>query len=97
MLVVLIVHSAHNQAWGECEALLKQKLHIETFLNKMSDQVRAEYRTRLGVSIDCTRFLLWQGLAFRGHDEADVSKNQSNFLNYCDGCATITRILKPRH
>ncbi|XP_050945506.1 uncharacterized protein LOC127150859 [Cucumis melo] len=42
----------------------------------MSDQVRAEYRTRLGASIDCTRFLLRQGLSFRGHNETDDSKNQ---------------------
>ncbi|KAL0556436.1 hypothetical protein IC582_004950 [Cucumis melo] len=31
-------------------------------------------------SIDCTRFLLRQGLAFRAHDESDDSKNQGNFL-----------------
>ena len=52
-------NSAHNQAWEKCEALLKQKKHIKTFLNRTSDQVRAEYRTRLGASIDCTRILLW--------------------------------------
>ncbi|KAL0560965.1 hypothetical protein IC582_001383 [Cucumis melo] len=46
----------------------------------MSIQVRAEYRTRLDASIDCTRFLLRQGLAFHGHDETDDSKNQGNFL-----------------
>ena len=31
-------------------------------------------------SLDCNRFLLCQGLPFRGHDEGDVSKNQGNFL-----------------
>ena len=46
----------------------------------MSDQARAEYRTGLGASIDCIQFLLRQGLAFRGHDETDDSKNQGNFL-----------------
>ncbi|XP_050945517.1 uncharacterized protein LOC127150867 [Cucumis melo] len=42
----------------------------------MSDQVQAEYRTRLGASIDCTQFLLREGLTFRGHDETNDSKNQ---------------------
>ncbi|KAL0541598.1 hypothetical protein IC582_021651 [Cucumis melo] len=46
----------------------------------MSDQVQAEYRTRLGASIDCTQFLLREGLTFRGHDETNDSKNQGNFL-----------------
>ena len=30
--------------------------------------------------MDCVRFLLRQGLAFRGHDESDDSSNQGNFL-----------------
>ncbi|GFY95342.1 dihydroxyacetone kinase [Actinidia rufa] len=39
-----------------------------------------EYRTRLNASIDCVRFLLRQGLAFRGHDESESSSSQGNFL-----------------
>ena len=31
-------------------------------------------------TIDCIRFLLNQGLAFRGHDESENSDNQGNFL-----------------
>jgi Domain of unknown function (DUF4371) len=31
-------------------------------------------------SLDCIRFLLRQGLAFRAHDESKDSKNQGNFL-----------------
>nr|XP_027067749.1 zinc finger MYM-type protein 1-like [Coffea arabica] len=42
--------------------------------------MKAEYRTRLLASIDCARFLLLQDLAFRGHDESNISKNQRNFL-----------------
>ena len=63
----------------------------------MSDQTRAEYRTRLGASIDCTRFLLRQGLAFHGRDETYDSKNQGNFLellrwlcNYNKDIETVT-------
>ncbi|KAL0557019.1 hypothetical protein IC582_005537 [Cucumis melo] len=62
----------------------------------MSDQVRAEYRTQLGASIDCTRFLLRQGLAFSGHDEIDDSKNQYNFLELLRWLCNHNKILKPR-
>ncbi|KAL5547866.1 hypothetical protein UlMin_003097 [Ulmus minor] len=40
----------------------------------------AWYRTRLIASVDCIRFLIRQGLAFRGHDESVDSSNQGNFL-----------------
>ncbi|CAN6558095.1 unnamed protein product [Malus baccata var. baccata] len=36
--------------------------------------------TRLNASIDCYRFLLRQGLAFRGNDESEHSSNRGNFL-----------------
>ncbi|XP_031252128.1 uncharacterized protein LOC116110025 [Pistacia vera] len=39
-----------------------------------------EYRTRLNATVDCIRFLLRQGLTFRGHDESYDSNNQGNFL-----------------
>ncbi|XP_008449194.1 uncharacterized protein LOC103491145 [Cucumis melo] len=42
----------------------------------MSNQARIDYRIRLGATIDCARFLLQQGLPFRGHDETEDSKNQ---------------------
>ena len=73
-------NSAHNQAWSKCQDLLNQKQHIQTVFVKQSDQARMEYRTRLNASIDCVRFLLRQGLAFRGHDESESSSNQGNFL-----------------
>ncbi|XP_058208195.1 uncharacterized protein LOC131321208 [Rhododendron vialii] len=73
-------NSAHTQAWRKCEDLLNQKQHIETIVLKQSEQARIDYRTRLNASIDCARFLLNQGLAFRGHDESEFSHNQGNFL-----------------
>ena len=72
--------SAHNQAWRKCEVLLNKKQHIETILSKQSNQVRSEYRIRLNSSVDCVRFLLRQGIAFRGHDESENSSNQGNVL-----------------
>ena len=59
---------------------MNQKQHIETILSKQSNQVRSEYRIRLNSSVDCVRFLLRQGIAFRGHNESKNSSNQGNFL-----------------
>ncbi|GAV73791.1 LOW QUALITY PROTEIN: DUF4371 domain-containing protein, partial [Cephalotus follicularis] len=38
------------------------------------------HQTRMHASVDCVRFLLRQGMAFRGYDESENSKNQGNFL-----------------
>ena len=73
------INSAHNQAVKKSEDLMKQKQSIESALTKQSDQAKIEYRIRLTASVDCIRFLLQQGLAFRGHDEYDDSKNKGNF------------------
>lgn len=42
--------------------------------------MKNEYRIRLNASIDVSRFLLHQGLPFRGHDESEESDNKGNFL-----------------
>ncbi|KAM6569030.1 hypothetical protein CsatB_017015 [Cannabis sativa] len=57
------------------EALMNQKRHIETIISKRSSEVKKEYRTRLDASIASVRFLLRQGLAFRGHDESNAPEN----------------------
>ncbi|KAK1558529.1 hypothetical protein Q3G72_003401 [Acer saccharum] len=59
---------------------MNQNQHIETTINKQTDQAGIEYRTHLGASIDCSWFLLRQGLPFRGHDESEKSSNKGNFL-----------------
>ncbi|KAL8502360.1 hypothetical protein ACS0TY_021487 [Phlomoides rotata] len=69
-------NSSHNKAWAQCEALKKQKQHIQYAFDKQTDQNRRDYRMRLNASIDCVRFLLRQGLAFRGDDESETSINQ---------------------
>ncbi|KAJ9537272.1 hypothetical protein OSB04_030005 [Centaurea solstitialis] len=74
------VNSAHNQAWSNCVALLSNKQHIENVIIKHSEQSKIDYKIRLNASIDCVRFLLRQGLAFRGHDEGETSKNRGNFM-----------------
>lgn len=59
---------------------MNRKQHIDIAINIQSDQVKSEYRLQFTATIDYVRFLLEQGLAFRGHDEAEASKNRGNFL-----------------
>ncbi|CAJ2657333.1 zinc finger MYM-type protein 1-like [Trifolium pratense] len=78
------LNNAHNQAWRNCQALMKQKQHIEGAMCKQSRQVKVEYRIRLTAILDCIRFLLSQGLAFRGNKESPSSTNKGNFLQLVD-------------
>ncbi|XP_075665548.1 uncharacterized protein LOC142635239 [Castanea sativa] len=74
------VNSAHNQAVKKSEDLLKEMQHIQNVLVKQSNQDKAEYRVQLNAIVDCIRFLLCRGLAFRGHDESHGSSDKGNFL-----------------
>nr|XP_011459928.1 PREDICTED: zinc finger MYM-type protein 1-like [Fragaria vesca subsp. vesca] len=61
------------------------RMKISDYHHDVRDKIRREYmlrdyQIRLEASVDCIRFLLRQGLAFRGHDESENSSNQGNFL-----------------
>ncbi|XP_058733557.1 uncharacterized protein LOC131605187 [Vicia villosa] len=88
---------AHNIAWKKCEDLMNQNQHIEVVISKQSKQTRDLYRRRLTASLDCLRYLLKQGLAFRGHDESIESYNQGNFLEmlrwYADKKKKVRRVV----
>ncbi|KAM7470081.1 hypothetical protein LguiA_008264 [Lonicera macranthoides] len=53
---------------------------IEVGLCNHSEQTRLDYRIRLTASFDCLKYLLRQGLAFRGYGEFEGSNNSGNFL-----------------
>ena len=74
------VNSAHNQAVQKSEDLLKEKQHIQSVFVKQSNQDKIDYRVQLNAIVDYVRFLLCQGLAFRGHDESQGSSDKGNFL-----------------
>ncbi|XP_021763148.1 zinc finger MYM-type protein 1-like [Chenopodium quinoa] len=74
------VNSAHNQDLQKFEDIKNPKTSIQTSLTQASDQAKHDYRVRLTASLQCLRFLLRQGLAFRGHDESEDSNNKGNFL-----------------
>ena len=59
-----------SRAIKKSEDLMKEKQHIQSVLVKKSNKDKFEYRVQLNVIVDCVRFLLCWGLAFRGHDES---------------------------
>ncbi|XP_073152995.1 uncharacterized protein [Henckelia pumila] len=65
-----------HQGGGDTFDLLNQEQHIETSLARSSEQNRQNYSIQLNAVIDCIRWLLAQGLPFRGHDESQNSINQ---------------------
>ncbi|XP_050263933.1 uncharacterized protein LOC126708169 [Quercus robur] len=74
------VNSAHYQAVQKSNDLLKEKQHIQNVFVKQSNQDKINYRIQLNAIVDCIRFLLCRGLAFRGHDESQGSSDKGNFL-----------------
>ncbi|XP_051144112.1 uncharacterized protein LOC127260421 [Andrographis paniculata] len=74
------IKSAHNQALGRLYDFKNQKSSVVSVLSKQSEQSASAYRLRLEASIECLKWHLLQGLAFRGHDESERSLNKGNFL-----------------
>ncbi|XP_042032388.1 zinc finger MYM-type protein 1-like [Salvia splendens] len=72
--------SSHNKARIEYENFVNQKQSVTYIVSRVSSKQEKEYRIRLTVALDVIRFLLNQGLAFRGHDETSTSSNRGNFL-----------------
>ncbi|KAG2609519.1 hypothetical protein PVAP13_4KG043066 [Panicum virgatum] len=73
------VNSFHNVVVKRCDALMNQDQSIQVALDRQTDFTKNQNRIRLNTSIDSVRYLLRQGLAFRGHDESKESKNKGNF------------------
>ncbi|KAL6533012.1 hypothetical protein OROMI_027124 [Orobanche minor] len=63
-----------------CCYLFKNEMGHQGGGDTFVTEAKLDYSIRLNASIDCIRWLLAQGLAFRGHDESDKSRNQGNFL-----------------
>ena len=72
-------NSFHKCAVKRCDNLLKHNQSVVVALDKQSKVTQEEYLIRLNNSILAVRYLLHQGLAFRGHDESEESTNKGNF------------------
>ncbi|XP_071912126.1 uncharacterized protein [Coffea arabica] len=74
------VNSCHNDARIQFENFQDQRHSVSNVLRSCGREIDIAYRTRLTAALDVTRFLLKQGLAFRGNDESTSSSNRGNFL-----------------
>ena len=74
------VNSFHNSALKRADYFMRPGQSIVHAFYKQDDAAKNEYRIRLNASIGACRFLLQQGLPFRGHDESVDSVNKGNFL-----------------
>ena len=75
------IKSAHNVAYEKYVNLRDaKKKSIEVLFDNASQSQMDSYHIRLNASLTCLRFLLGQGLAFRGHDESEESYSRGNFL-----------------
>ena len=73
------VNSVHNNARLHFDDFNNQRQSIDSLMSSASREAEELYKIHLTSVLACTRFLLMQGLAFRGHDESASSLNKGNF------------------
>ncbi|KAG2597648.1 hypothetical protein PVAP13_5KG243300 [Panicum virgatum] len=72
--------SAHNAAQDSYTCFVIPKVAIDYHIEKWSEEDLRLYKIRSTYSLRCLKFLLHQGLAFRGHNESEESNNGGNFI-----------------
>jgi hypothetical protein len=72
--------SHHNIARDDSDDFNNQRASVATKFRVYSKESEILYKIRLTASLDCARYLIAQGEAFRGHDESSTSINKGNFL-----------------
>ncbi|KAI0492627.1 hypothetical protein KFK09_026903 [Dendrobium nobile] len=88
-------NSIHNKSRQKCEDLMKnQEQSVPALWLSKDDKNKKQYRIMLTAAIDCVRFLLRQGLSFRGHDESTNSDNRGNYLELLDFLADHNEEIK---
>ena len=78
------VSSAHNKCVKHFDDFQNQRQSISSQLSRATEEAEELYRIRLTSSLECSKFLIAQGMAFRGHDESSTSLNRGNFLEMID-------------
>nr|XP_051200465.1 uncharacterized protein LOC127314040 [Lolium perenne] len=72
------VSSAHAEAQEKYDRFNSPQTSIRESIASNTTQYKALYKQRLTWTLKCVRYLLHQGLAFRGHDESEDSLNKGN-------------------
>ncbi|KAI3750696.1 hypothetical protein L2E82_21445 [Cichorium intybus] len=75
------IESLHNKARQKCEFLMKEKQSINVAFKKQTEVEESNYKLRLRASIGACRFLLKNGMPFRGHDESSGSLSRGLFID----------------
>ncbi|KAG2579085.1 hypothetical protein PVAP13_6NG147903 [Panicum virgatum] len=70
----------HKLAEEKYIGFINPNVAIDNQIEKWSDEDRRLYKIRLTYTLRCIKFLLHQGMAFRGHDESEESSNRGNFI-----------------
>ena len=73
------VTSAHAEAQEKYDRFTTPRTSIRESFASNTTEYKALYVLRLTWTLKCLRFLLRQGLAFRGHDESEESLNKGIF------------------
>jgi hypothetical protein len=74
-----VVNSAHSEAQEKYNLFMKPKASVRESIASYTTELKAQYLACLKWSLQGARYLLRQGLAFRGHDESLDSLNKGNF------------------
>jgi hypothetical protein len=66
----------HTMQLERYNSYLTHSTAIDNRIVEVSSEEKELYKIHLTYSLRCLRFLLNQGLAFRGHDESEESRNR---------------------
>ncbi|XP_058749093.1 uncharacterized protein LOC131622065 [Vicia villosa] len=77
-------NSLHNSCVKHYDDYNNQRQSVTSNFTKATKESEELYKIRLTCSVDCTRYLIAKGMAFRGHDESSISLNKGNFREMVD-------------
>ncbi|XP_058784292.1 uncharacterized protein LOC131659068 [Vicia villosa] len=72
-------NSLHNSCVKHYDDYNNQRQSVASKFARATKESEELYKIRLTYSVDCSRYLIAQGMAFRGHDESSISLNKGNF------------------
>ncbi|XP_058775528.1 uncharacterized protein LOC131649787 [Vicia villosa] len=77
-------NSLHNSCVKHYDDYNNQRQSVTSNFAKETKESEELYKIRLTCSLDCSRYLIAQGMDFRGHDESSTSLNKGNFREMVD-------------
>ncbi|XP_058733370.1 uncharacterized protein LOC131604978 [Vicia villosa] len=72
-------NSKHNSCMKHYDDYNNQRQSVTSIFARATRELEELYKICLTCSLDCTRYLIAKGIAFRGHDESSTSLNKGNF------------------